>query len=111
MAHLGPVDNQETEVTQVLMVPKVRLDVQVLAATLVPQVRLDRLVHPDPLADRDLLVHQVVLAHKAHQEITDRLETLDKLDPREVQVEPGALDGPDKLDVMDTLERQEQRGL
>ena len=29
MAHLGSLDNQETEVTQVLMVPKVRLDVQV----------------------------------------------------------------------------------
>lgn len=53
----------------------------------------------------------MVLVLKAHQGITDRLEALDQLDPREAQVEPGPLDGPDNPDVMDILDILEQREL
>ena len=53
----------------------------------------------------------MVLVLKAHQGITDRLEALDQLDPREAQVEPELLDGLDNPDVMDILDILEQRGL
>lgn len=111
VAHLGSLDNQEIEVTPVLMVKKVRLAGQAWAAALVTQVRLDRLVHKDQWADRDLSVHLVNLVRKAHKGIMDRLEALDHLDPREAQVEPVQLGQLGPLDVLDQLEQQEQRGL